>query len=315
MQSKYILVCSWFQRVFFTLGKLRQGIGSHPAFKDRTPKKEKGKMKLSEHDVELFYRLMIGLQFFVNCEKNIIPYITTHAVYEELSIEKKSKVRSKVYNHPELIDAFVQKNPENFSEEELNIIAGWKNYIQGDFFIERFLKKHTIFIMEDQVYAVHGLHNSFEEMIHRSRLPFYVNTVLLPFKGKIIYDGMFEGRNVYFGGGVKRDLKERYMRAKQNDRIIASLDNAPQTSNKKQAATPAKDWQAELNELAGKAKKLRGGASQPPLHSPAFSLVKASVEFAQLAVEEPPDLDALYRALHKVDRATSKVEKVLDRVE
>ncbi|WP_339138202.1 MAG: hypothetical protein WGN25_08220 [Candidatus Electrothrix sp. GW3-4] len=207
------------------------------------------------------------------------------------------------------------KNPENFSKDELNIVAGWKEFIRGDFFIERFLKKHTIFILGEQVYGVHGLYDSFDEMIHRSHLPLFVNTVLLPFKGKIIYDGLLHGRNIYFGGGVKRDLKEVYMRAKQNNRIIVSLASDAQTTDKKKTAIPSKDWKPELDELATKVKKLRSGVTQPPLHSPAFSLVKASVELAQLAVEKRPDLDALYKALRKVDRAMGKVETVLDRTE
>ncbi len=274
-------------------------------------------MKLSRQDVELFYRLMWGLQFFVNCEKKIYPEITRFAEYEEMSMEEKSKVRAMLYEHPELIDAFIKKNPENFPREELDIVAGWKNFIKGSFLIERFLKTHTIFILDDQVYGVHGLYDSFEEMIHRSHLPFFADTVLLSFKGKIIYDGLLHGRNIYFGGGVKGRLKETYMRAKQNNRIIVSLESGSQPTGKQQSAPAAvsKDWKPELDELASKAKKLRGGASQPPLHGPAFSLVKASVELAQLAVAESPDLDALYKALRKVDRATSKVELILDRVE
>ncbi|MCI5211144.1 MAG: hypothetical protein D3910_20705 [Candidatus Electrothrix sp. ATG2] len=37
------------------------------------------KIKLSKQDADLFSRLMWGLQFFVNCEKNIDPDITRTA--------------------------------------------------------------------------------------------------------------------------------------------------------------------------------------------------------------------------------------------
>ena len=260
---------------------------------------------------------MLNLQFFVNCEKKVDPEITNFTEYKETSMEEKSTVRSVLYEHPELIDAFIKKNPEGFSKEELSIVAGWKNFIKGSFMIERFLKTHTIFILDDEVYGVHGLYESFEEIIHRSRLPFFADVVLLPFKGKIIYDGLLYGKNIFFGGGIKRNLKETYMRAKQNNRIIVSLDHSSQTIKKQQpaSAVASKDWKPELDKLASKAKKLRGGASQPPLHSPAFSLLKASVELAQLAVENDPDLDALCKALRKVERATSKVELILDRCE
>ena len=53
-----------------------------------------------------------------------------------------------------------------------------------------------------------GLNQGFDELVHRSHLPLYVKTVLLPFKEKIVYDGLFQAYNVYFGAGIKRDLKE-----------------------------------------------------------------------------------------------------------
>lgn len=37
---------------------------------------------------------------------------------------------------------------------------------------------------------------------------------------KIIYDGLLGFRNIFFGGGIKRNLKENHMQAKQNNRII-----------------------------------------------------------------------------------------------
>jgi hypothetical protein len=35
-----------------------------------------------------------------------------------------------------------------------------------------------------------------------------VKAVLLPFNGQIVYDGLFQSRNIIFGGGIKSDLKQ-----------------------------------------------------------------------------------------------------------
>jgi len=43
--------------------------------------------------------------------------------------------------------------------------------------------------------------------------------------------------------------------------------------------------------------------------------VKASVDFTKLAVNNPDDIDELWKALKKVERALGKVEKVLYRAE
>ena len=76
-----------------------------------------------------------------------------------------------------------------------------------------------------------------------------------------------------------------------------------------------KNWKPELDDLAIKTKKLRGSLEHPAIYSPAFSLVKASIEFAQIAVSDSTDLDNLYKALKKVNRALSKSNTVLNREE
>jgi hypothetical protein len=182
----------------------------------------------------------------------------------------------------------------------------------GDFYIERFLKKQAIFIAnDDKVYGVCGLYEGLDEMIHTSYLPLWIKGVLLPFAGKIVYDGLFQSHNIYFGSGIRRRLKETYMIAKQNDRIILSLDSAPVAKKAKRQAL--KRWEPEINDLYEKAKQLKGGADYPLTHGAAFGLVKASLEFAQGAVASSKDIDALYKALKKVERELKKAYTILDR--
>ena len=269
-------------------------------------------MKLAEQDAKLFFELMWALQFYVNQKLKIHTHIKNIDEYVDCTTEEKFEVRKALYADKKLIDSFVKENPQNFSEENLSIVSNWKNLIEGEFHIERYLKSYAVLIEENDVYAVLGLYQGFDELVHRSRLPLYVRTVLLPFKGKIVYDGLFQPYNVFFGGGIKRRLKEAYMTAKQNDRIIESLDSTPNENQKKKNKI-LKDWKPELNALADKAKNLRGSSELPAMYSPAFSLVKASIEFAQLVVSDTDDLDDLYQSLKKVQRASNKVNTVLRR--
>lgn len=275
-------------------------------------------MKVSDKDAKLFFDLMWGLQYFVNQKYEIHPDIKSLEEYIECSTEAKIEVRTALYSNITIIDSYVKENPLELSTDELEIISTWKHFVQGNFHIERFLKRCAIFIENDEVYGVLGLHQSFDEIIHRSRLPLYVQAVLLPFKGKIIYDGLFQAHNVFFGSGIKSDLKESYMRAKQNNRIIASFDTDSKDTPKKKANQDNKsfkDWRPELNELAKASKKLRGKATDPAIFSPAFSLVKACIEFAQIAVSDVNDQEELYNALNKVRRAFNKSNTVLGRQE
>jgi hypothetical protein len=152
-------------------------------------------------------------------------------------------------------------------------------------------------------------------LIHRSHLPLYVKTVLLPFQGKIVCDGLFEIYNLYFGGGIKRSLKETYMRAKQNHRIIDTLEPSPQKAQKGKARQAPQNFAAELNDLAARAKKLRGSADDPAIFKEAFSLVRAGIEFAQQAVTDPSDWVVLQQSLKKVRRAYSRTNTTLFREE
>ena len=182
-------------------------------------------MKLSSRQADLFFELMWALQFFVNQKLGILPSANTLKEYISCSMEEKLKVREALYKNKQLIDLFVKENPIKFSEDRLLIVSTWKDYVKGNFYIERFLKKHAIFISnENRVYGVCGLHQRFDEMIHPSRLPLFVQAVLLPFSDKVVYDGLFQTYDVHAGTGVRGHLKEIYMIAKQNNSIIERFE-------------------------------------------------------------------------------------------
>jgi hypothetical protein len=275
-------------------------------------------MKLPQSDVDLFFKLVWSLQLFANAELKIAPKVKTLDEYFELRQETKHEIRERIFDQPDLIDQYVTRNPDNFSDDDLNIVRQWKKFIRGDFYIERCLKKYAIFIKDDDVYGVLGLHDGFDEIFPKGYLPVYIRTVLLPFKGQIIYDGLLEGFPILFGGGIKRSLSETYMRAKQNGRIITALEQGSEASERPWAATDENDsqkWINELEQLQLIAKKLKGGSGQPVINTPVFSLVKASIGLANKAVTEPEDLDALLKELRKVQRAARKIENTLYRMD
>lgn len=272
-------------------------------------------MQLPKSDADLFFKLMWSLQHFVNQQLAIQPQADSLTTYQALPGKDKMAVRNALYDHIELIDTYLAQNPQNFSAEELAIIENWKQFERGDFFIERLLKRYAIFIKDDDVYGVLGLYDALEDMFPKNILPYYAKAVLLPFKGQIVYDGLLQGYSIFFGGGVKGNLKEVYMAAKQNNRIIESLAGAQPTQATSTPAKPAKDWRPTIEALTTEANKLRASSDSPAIHSPAFSLAKASVELAKTAVEQPDDAHALEKVLRKVERALSKATTVVDRMD
>ena len=209
---------------------------------------------------------------------------------------------------------YVTANPHHLDAQNLAAVQQWKQFIKGDFFLERYLKKHAVFIGDDIVYGVCALNDGFDDFFPKNCLPIYVKTVLLPFQGRIIYDGLLHSYNVGIGGGIKRSLKEMYMRAKQNSAIITSLDD--QGADQEQAEILlTKDWSAEIEQLSAVAKTLRGGKGQPAVHSPVFSLIKASVALMDKALANPSDVEMLLKELDKVERTLAKIEDTLYRMD
>ena len=146
------------------------------------------------------------------------------------------------------------------SPDQLEIVASWKHAVVGKFYVFRYLAKYTVFLTSggspNKAYGVLGLADPLEEVIG-PYLPRLITAVLLPFKGKIIYDGLVSGYNITFGGGIKRRLNEEYKQAKEAFGIITSLPlggarpigrraarpRTPRKSKKRaQKATPGGWW-------------------------------------------------------------------------
>src|SRR6266498_3766590 len=263
-------------------------------------------MQLSPDDAALFFKLMPALQVFANRKLQIIKGLENVEQYQKISNEQRVKLRNAFYEKPEIIDDFIQENPPGFSSDELSIVFGWKNFVTGDFFVDRILKKYAIFIGDNKVYGVLALTEPFRYVLGRMALPAYIKTVLLPFKSKIIYDGLIEGYNVFFGHGIATSMSNTYRAAKQQGKIIESLD--PGWQPPEPNVVVKKNWTPILDELHEKAAKLRAHEGDAPVLGPAFSMIRASLEFAQKACDTPDDLDALEKPLQKVQRAFDKLQ-------
>jgi hypothetical protein len=268
-------------------------------------------MKLSTEDTALFYKLMTGLQFWINQKLNILSDVDSVEAFEHLLGDDRIAVRNALWENPELIESYVTQNPDGLPADELQIVSKWTRFVAGTFQVFRFLKKHTILIGDDaSVYGVLALYDSLEEIFYGLSLPVLVQTVLLPFKGKIIYDGLVSSYPIHFGGGIRSVLHEEYMAAKQNGRIITTLE--PELAKPPRKKTPPKDWRPIVDELVKTTNRLRGG---PAVQTSAFSLLRASAKLAQAATHNPGDLDELWRLQQRVQTALNQVERVLIRAE
>jgi len=94
----------------------------------------------------------------------------------------------------------------------------------------RHLKKYSVFMTFEEdakLYGVCGITDSFGEMVPCSALPLMIDTTLLPFNGKIIYDSFIGYHNFSFGGGYKESLKQSYNEAKTKTGILENMSQPP----------------------------------------------------------------------------------------
>ncbi len=215
-------------------------------------------MNLSTEEARLFYDLYAALLAFVNRKLAVSPeQFTNAAEYSATAPEVRVTIRDALFEHRELIDEFVQDNPANLKAEDLEIVRSWKHACVGSFYILRYLKNYTVFLTsgdpQQKAYGVVGLVDSFEDLIGPN-LPHLTQAVLLPFRGRIIYDGLLAGYNIIFGGGIKKRLKEEYNDAKAAFGIITSLGAEPPAPlpPEKVARKPRKE-KAKLDPSSAKA--------------------------------------------------------------
>lgn len=186
-------------------------------------------MHLAKSEVERFYNIWFPLLHYVNQQKSIVPSFPE--IWGEASVDPETAVpvRNALWEDDSIRQSFIEENPAKLNADDLALVQSWKWRVSGEFFIFRYLKKHTIFISTDSppaAYGVHGLASPLEE-IFGTYLPIYVQTTLIPFGDIIIYDSLLSSYPVFFGSGIKGSLKETYREIQERGRLITSLPASP----------------------------------------------------------------------------------------
>jgi hypothetical protein len=193
---------------------------------------------LEPDDLVLFFRLHRRLMFFVNQRLNVTPLeFTSPDDFAEAAPEARLQIRNALTGNLELIDAFVSENLFGLGDDELDIIRSWRHLVAGRYYVFRELKNYTVFLKSASppaAYGVVALWQPFEYLIG-PRLPVLVDAVLLPFKGRIVYDSMLNTYNISFGGGIKSLLNESFKEAKARQGIVTWL---PMSDEPRLVTTP-----------------------------------------------------------------------------
>jgi hypothetical protein len=182
-------------------------------------------MVLPPDQTERFYRIWFALLRYVNDRRRLVAPFPPTWGEAPLPTEDAFALRNALWADDALRERFVADNPARLAPADLVLVAGWRHRLEGDFIIERYLKAHTVFLSEGspaRAYGVLGLVSPVEEIIE-TPLPVYVQAVLLPFEGRIIYDSLLAPYPIAFGPGIRRSLREAYRDAQEREGVLTAL--------------------------------------------------------------------------------------------
>ena len=171
--------------------------GSNKKFKKCCLPVENSKMaQLSADDCKFFFKTFFGMLGYVNAKLNVTePEFSPNTI--DMNSKKVVMIRNALWENPHLIGEYADfmEFEQDISMRELDLLKSWeKNYIIGQFLIIKYTPEYAVFVQVENkdsigVYAVKGLTDSVA-FVTKKQTPLMLTATLMPFEGKIIYDGL-----------------------------------------------------------------------------------------------------------------------------
>ena len=182
---------------------------------------------LQPNEKKTFFRNWLGLLAFTNDKYSIVEGFGHPKSPVGIDFEFVTKIKAKIWENTRVIDEYID-SVWDLPKDDIQILKGWKNKVEGTFTILKHLKKYSVFIDDknDMLYGVIGISNPISESIPAERLPIMVETVLLPFEDRIIYDSVFQVYNIHYGPNIRRSYKEKYLEIKTKKGIMTAMENS-----------------------------------------------------------------------------------------
>jgi hypothetical protein len=194
------------------------GDDDHPAVLDTAQ---------AERFLELYGRLLV----YVNDRFDIIDGIDSYEAFSEAFMNEIRPIRERLYegNTESIIAEFVEKNPADMSDTELEVVEAWRDYELCEFAaVVEHRAADTVFLEPEspRAFAATAIHNPFEQQFPESGLPVVLNDlVVLPFEGEIVPDGwlLSEPLGSMMLDVLEMDIETAYGEAKHSQGIVESL--------------------------------------------------------------------------------------------
>jgi hypothetical protein len=186
-------------------------------------------MRVSSETARKFNSLYTLLLYYAGQERKVLPSSMNLDDFKDGPLGLKIRCRDAIYEPIPLIGRFLQANGELLTVEAQATLALWADkHMSGTFAVLRHLKKYSVFLAQDgsgKAYGVLGLTEDLGQMIPKEILPSLVKTVLLPFEGAIVCDGIVVAAgHVTLDVEDQKELNAQYAEIKRTGNIITSLE-------------------------------------------------------------------------------------------
>jgi hypothetical protein len=178
-------------------------------------------MLLTIEERELFWKNWLNLLAFVNDSYKIDNEFGHPNSPVGINIKAAHNISKKLFSDITIIDRLV--DADKIIGEDAELLFSWKRYVESTFVILKQLKKYCILYdkKNNKWYGVNGITTSIEETIPIH--PCIIQTVLLPFKDKVIYNTFIVNHNIIIGRNMEGELIEEYKKIKMVKGIIDKL--------------------------------------------------------------------------------------------
>ena len=182
--------------------------------------------QLSRSECTLFYETWYGLLGFINAQRKVIPAIIKPIYPNPIGDAPMYVLREILWENPKWIDDYLRV--AILPSEKVELLKSWRaHHKKGTFFVVDYKPDYAVILgsnaqKEDRVFGVKGISRSLADAMQRE-LPIMLETVLLPFGDKIIYDSYMASKPIGFAEGAKRAFGEMYANALEHG-VITSLE-------------------------------------------------------------------------------------------
>jgi hypothetical protein len=208
-------------------------------------------MKLSLNEAEHFYSLWWPLLTFANDKLALIENLPRSQGKGHVNPSDAIKLRDALWATPNLFEEFLAANPADLDTDDLEICASWEHRLRGDFTLLKHLSKYSLLMAQDsRVYGVLGLMSSLDEILPYAP-PNYIGATIMPYKDRLVIDGLLTMPSILFGGGIRADLKLALRDVEESYGLITALPLTADAANTGITAGNARLLKAFRSYLAG----------------------------------------------------------------